>query len=127
MKKQQGFLVGHVRRVDLDLVVGVTVRDKQILIPIIVVIQKFHTPPTHQTGRRSNSQRSRHIIECPVVIVPIDRIHFLIDIRNKQVLPTILVVVGRIDTHPGTSAPVLAVPDTGFKARFFKLAILIHE
>src|SRR2546423_8566525 len=57
----------------------------------------------------------------------VDGVHLVIHIREKQILPPVLIIVGRIDTHAGAGTTILAVSDPGREADFFELAFPIDK
>src|SRR5947208_17115215 len=57
----------------------------------------------------------------------VDGVHLVIHIREKQILPPVLIIVGRIDTHAGAGTTILTVSDPGREADFFELAFPIDK
>src|SRR5256885_12061507 len=111
------------RRVHFDFVVRMSVRDEQILIAIVVVIEELYAPAAHEPRRATDSGRAGYVIEGFVVPITINGIHLLIDVGNEQVLPAILIEVGGVDAHARSSAAILTESNTGGEANFFKLAV----
>ncbi len=46
------------------------------------------------------------VAESLVLVVPINREHFLIDVGNEKVLPSVSVQIGSIDSHSGARLAV---------------------
>src|SRR5258708_6790522 len=62
------------------------------------------------------------------MIVAVDRIHFLVDVGDEQILPAVLIEIGGIDAHAGAFAPVLTVGHAGAETHLFKFSVvLVHE
>src|ERR1700740_1391306 len=108
-----------------DAVVWVAVGDKEIEIPIVIVVEKLQAPAAHQTSSAAQTHWSREIFKRQVVVVLVDGIHFLIDIGDEEVLPAVLVEIGGVYAHAGAFAAILAEGDTGLQADFLKLSILL--
>src|SRR5580704_9932035 len=112
---------------NLDLVVGMSVGEKQVEVAVVIVIKELGTPTAQEPRRAADAERASHVVKCEIVIVVIDGIHFLVDIRHKKVLPAILIIVRRIDPHARSRTSVLAISDTGVKADFFELPFAIEK
>ena len=73
------------------------VDEKEIGIAVIIVVEKLQAPAAEQLGRRRDL--TRLVGEDQLALVPIQTEELLIDIGDEQVLPTIGIVIGRINTH----------------------------
>jgi hypothetical protein len=71
----------------LDLVIRVTVCEKQIKVAIVIVVKELHAPTAHESRSAADAERAGHVVESEIVIVAIDGIHFLVNIGNEQVQP----------------------------------------
>ncbi len=69
----------------------------------------------------------RHIVEGAVVLVPVEREDFLVDVGTKRSIQPSLIEVGRIDTHARARAAIRAVGDVGVKPDFFEAASAIEK
>src|SRR5260221_124312 len=111
------------RRVHFDFVVRVSIRDEQILIAIVVIIEELYAPAAHEPGGTADSGCTGHVIEGFVVPIAINGVHLLIDVGDEQVLPAVLIEVRGVDAHARSSPAVLTEANTGSEANFFKLAV----
>src|SRR5215204_3800907 len=103
-----------------------TIRQDQIRITVVVVIEKAQAPTTEQTRRRSDFARS--INKGQVFLVLIKTEQLLVDVGHEQVLPAVAVIVCRIDTHPGSRRARIAVSDTRQQPDLLKFSFpLIYE
>src|SRR5882672_8908295 len=111
------------RRVHFDFVVRVPIRDEQVLIAIVVIIEELYAPAAHELSRAADSGCTGHVVEGFVVSITINGVHLLIDVGNEQVLPAILIEVRGVDAHARSSTALLAECNTGGETNFFKLAV----
>src|SRR5256885_12202612 len=105
-----------------DLVIGMSVGNEQIDVAIIVIVEKLYSPSTHQPCYASESHGLGHIVKCKVVIIVIDRIHLLIHISDKKVLPAVLIEIRRIHAHTGARSSILAISNPSFKPHLLKFS-----
>ena len=103
-----------------------TVGNEQIDVAVVVVIEKPQAPAAHRSSRVPDPVRRREIVEGAVLVVVIDGVHLLIHIGHAQVLPTVLVEVCGIDTHPGPGPAVSTVSDSRLDPLVLELALTIH-
>src|ERR1700722_5100683 len=102
--------------------------DKKIAVTVIVVVKKLCTPPAHKTGYSTHPEGAGLITERFVVIVAVKGIHFPIHVCDHQILPAVLIVIGRVDAHARTGAAILAVSNVGVEANLVKLTVTaVHK
>src|SRR3984885_2580161 len=82
--------------------IGMAVGDDQVEIAVVVVVEELQPPTAHQAGGSTNGRIQRDIVEAAAAVVAVERIHFVVDIGDKQIDPAILVVIGGVDTHAGS-------------------------
>src|SRR5579883_1149349 len=111
-------------QVTLDLVVGMTIHDEQIGIAVVVVVEEFYAPSAHETGDSADAGWTGHFVEREITIVLINRIHFVVDVGDKKVLPAIVVEIGGIDAHAGARPALLAESHAGIEANVRECAVL---
>ena len=83
-----------------DRIIRMAVTEQQVKIAVIVVIKKFQTPAAHQPRSHPDPIGIGNVAEHFVLIVVVERVHFLIDIGREQVDPAILIVVRCVYSHP---------------------------
>src|SRR5262249_12439300 len=88
-EQQQRLSVHDVADMFFDLVVRMAVGNEKVDIPIVVVVEEFYTPATHEPGNAAKAHRTCEIGECAVVSVAVKRVDLLIDVCDEQVLPAI--------------------------------------
>src|SRR5690349_1405740 len=57
----------------------------------------------------------------------VDGVHLVIHVGDKQILETVLIIVGGINTHAGAGPAILAIGYLGREPDFFELASTIDE
>ena len=128
MKEHERLLILHLTVQTLDEIVGIAVRQKQVEIPIIVIVEKLKSPSAHQPCRHSDSGTTCLIVKCFVVIVLVDRETLEIDVGYEQIHPSILVEIRGIQSHTRASPTVIAVSHPPRGAVFFKANFsAVHE
>src|SRR5437588_5530654 len=123
-KQEQWLLVADTARVQFDFVVGVAIGYKQIHVAVVIVIEEFHSPAAHEPRQAAEPHLSSHVFECQVMVVAVNRIHLLIDVCDEEVLPSVLVEIRRIHTHPRALPPRLVISYACFEGFFFKLSMV---
>src|SRR5262249_23769227 len=108
-------------RLNLNHVVRMAIRQNQIGIAVVIVIEETQTPAAEQTRCRPNL--AGPVDEGQIFFIVIETEQFLIDIGDEQILPTVVVVIGRIDAHSRTRRTRIAVSDSGQQTDFFKLSL----
>src|SRR5215813_14404196 len=103
-----------------DLVIRMSVGDEQIQIPIVVIVEKLYSPSAHEPCYASKSHWLSQIVEGKVVITAIDGVHLLVDIGYEEVLPAVLIEIGRIDSHARAGSPILAIGHTSLECHLLK-------
>src|SRR5215468_3128930 len=111
-----------------DLVIRMSVGNEQIEISIVVIVEKLYSPSAHEPCHASKPHWLSQIVKRKVMIAVVDGIHLLVNIGYKEVLPAVLIEIGRIDSHARAGSPILAVGNTGFESHLLKFsATLIDE
>src|SRR5260370_11422017 len=105
-KKKHRFAIAEIWVVQFNRVQVVALRDKEIVPSIVVVIQKANAPSGVQHGGARNSRAEAGIGETGVAIVLVERVALVGEIRDDQVRPAIIVIVGKVDAHAGVGAAV---------------------
>ncbi len=70
-------------RMLFDFVVGMTVRDEQVYVTVVVIIEEFQPPAAHQESCTRQAHLTCKVLKGQVVTVAINRIHLLIDVRDE--------------------------------------------
>ena len=123
LEHQQRLLVFHLLAVLLDHVVGVAVGEEQIHVAVVVEVEELQAPARQQARRLRDAVRGGDVGEELVAVVAVEREHLLVDVGHEQVLPAVLVEVGRIDAHPRARRAVGAEPHLGGQPDLFPLAL----
>src|SRR5947207_14816977 len=110
-----------------DLVVWMTVHNEQVDVAVIIVVEEFHAPSTHQPGNPANAHRSGHVVEPFVVVVSIYGLHLLVPIGNQQILPAILIEICRLHAPPGARPSLLAEAHTKWQADRRGFSVLLSR
>src|ERR1035437_9911262 len=97
-----------------------TVAEQKIEIAIVVVVEEFQSPSAHQARGRTNARRKGEVAKGLVLVVVIERVHLVIDVGLEQINPAVLIVVSRIDSHPGTWFAENIHPNSRQQTYFFK-------
>src|SRR5262249_54548980 len=103
------------------------VDDEQIEVAVIVVVEVFGAPAAHQQRCAAQARSAGQVRKSQVMVIPVDGIHFLIDVGDKKVLPAILVQVRGIHSHPPALTTVLAERHAGVETNFRKFSGLTVE
>src|SRR5262245_14926781 len=98
---------------------------KQVRIAVVIIIKKLQPPTAQQLCR--GSDLARLIGKDQFLVVVIKTEELLIDVGDEKILPTIAVVIGRINAHTGTRPPGFAVCDTRRQTDLFKLALALIQ
>src|SRR5215831_6503626 len=110
-----------------DLIVWMAIYDEQVDVAIVIVIEEFQSPPAHQPGDATDAHRPGDIVESQVVVVFVYGIHFMIHVRDEEVLPAILIEVRGIDAHPRARPPLLAEGHAGIQADVHEFSVFLVE
>src|SRR5437762_4101973 len=89
------------------MIIRVAIAEQQIHIAIIIKIKKLQSPTTEKFCRRADSCGKRDIAKALIPIVMVEREHLLIDIRNEEIDPAVLIVVGGANYIPRPGPPAL--------------------
>src|SRR5690349_10950167 len=87
------------------------IRENQIGIAVVVVIEEAQTPTTEQACGLSNLAGA--INKGQILFIVIETEQLLIDVGDEQVLPAVVVVIGRIDAHSRARRTRIAISDAG--------------
>src|SRR6185369_10581580 len=109
VKEQRRLPVSYAGMQGLDQVVRIPVREEQIKIAIIVIVEKLKPPSAHETSCGGDTRGKRLIIKSFVMVILVDGEHLSIDIGDEEVHPAVLVEIGGIHAHARTRASLGAV------------------
>src|SRR5436853_107732 len=98
-----------------------TVRQNQIRVAVVVVIEKTQAPATEKT--RCCSNLARLVDEGQILLVLIETEQLLIDVGDEQILPAIAVDIRSVNAHSRAWRTRITVRDASHQAFLFKLAI----
>src|SRR5207244_13322254 len=111
----------------IDVVVGMAVAEDEIEVAVVIVVEEFEAPAAHELSGGADAGSNGGVAEGFVLVVVIERIHFLIDIGDKEIGPAVLVVVGSVHAHTGARASVSAVAQTRDEAYLVEFSLLVDE
>ena len=103
------------------------VAKQEIKVAVIVIVKELHAPSAHQLGGRPNPGRCGKVTKCLVLVVVIQRKHFLVYVGDEQVGPSILIVVSSVHTHTRTCTAVGAVAHPCQHTVLFEFPFSIEE
>src|SRR5260370_33535836 len=103
-KKKHRFAIAEIWVVEFNSVQVVALRDKKIFPSIVVVIQKANAPSGVRHGGARNTSAEAGIGETGGAIVLVERVALVGEIRDDQVRPAVIVIVGEVDAHAGVGA-----------------------
>src|SRR5260370_37782056 len=89
VEQKQWLFVFHLYRVTIDHVVRVAIGQKKIDRAIIVVIEILQPPAAQQSCSASHAMRLSGIAKSFIFIVFVNRKHLVINVGDKQTLPSI--------------------------------------
>ena len=89
----------HTRVVHLDEIIGMPINQKQVGITIVIIIKEAQSPTAKKLRGRCDFARLIRKGEILLIVIKTEKL--LLDICDEQVLPSIPVVVCRIDAHSG--------------------------
>src|SRR5713226_1235981 len=122
-KKKHRFAIAEIWVVQFNSVQVVALRDKEIFPSIVVVIQKANAPSGVQHGGARNAGAEAGIGETGVTIVLVERVALVGEIRDDQVRPAIIVIVGEVDAHTGVGAAVTVNGNLREQADLFERSV----
>src|SRR5207249_8309283 len=119
-QKKHGFAVMEIGIADLDGVKIVALGDQEILPTVIVVVEEAYAPSGVGHGDASDAGREAVVGESRVAVVLVEGVALVGKVRNDQIRPAVIIIVGEIDAHTGEGAAVAVDGDFGEEAHFFK-------
>src|SRR5215472_3779688 len=87
--QQHGFAVMQMRVLEFNGVDIVSLRDQQVLPPVIVVVHETKAPARMQTGHPSKAGGKTRISKAAIAVVPVERVDLVSEIVNHEVRKTI--------------------------------------
>ena len=78
------------------------VAKKQVHVAVVVVVKKLYAPPTQHFRGGGDSRAGSDIVERFVLVVVVQRKRFVIHVRNEQIDPAILIIIGGVNAHSGS-------------------------
>src|ERR1700730_87237 len=88
--------------------------DENIFPAIIIEIQKLHPEAEKGHANGTETRAPLEIGELAVVIVMVEVVGVIREVSLYYVRPTVVIVIGGVDPHPGLLTPVPAISDAGF-------------
>src|SRR3954471_23487780 len=95
----------------------------QVGIPVHIEIEEPDAPSAVHLGSGADTAYTRLIGEGEISMVAVNGEAFAVKVRDKEILPTVVVVIGRIHTHSGTGRAIGTVSHSGFHSNFVEGAI----
>src|SRR5580658_6571868 len=113
----------------IDAVVHMPLRNKYILVAIIVEVGYAQPPAAHFRGDLRQSGSATGIGKCSISIVAIQGIALETQIVDQQVEPAVVVVVSCVHSHPRISVAVFIQRNSGESTDFLKgpVAIVMQQ
>src|SRR5581483_1002630 len=103
------------------------IRQEQMQITVVVIVEELQSPSAHQASRLAHSILHRHIVESLIVVVLIERIHSVIDIGDEKVHPAVLIEIRPINSHAGPRASLCAILNPPLLPNLLETAAAVHE
>src|SRR6266446_2879779 len=126
LKHQQRLFVFYARSAHLDKVVGMAIYQQQIRVTVVVIIEEPQSPTAQHL--RCGSYFSGLIRKSQILPVVIKTEELSIDVRHKEILPAIAIIVCRVYSHSRARFAVLTEGYPSRQSDFFKFsAALIDE
>ena len=123
VEEQQRLLVLHHLAVLADHVVGVTVGEEQIDVPVVVVVEELQAPAAEKPRRLRDAVGRGDVREELAAVVLVKREHLLVDVGDEEILLAVAVEVGRVHAHAGPRRAVGAERDFRREADLFPFAL----
>src|SRR5262249_27267225 len=101
------------------------VNQEQIRITIVVIIKEFQAPAAQHLSRRRDL--TRLIREDQIFLVVVKTEKLVIDVGDEEVLPSISVIVRRINAHSGAWSTGVAVSNPCSQSYLLKLSLTFIE
>ena len=86
------------------------VGQKQVHVPVHVEVQKLQSPAAQEPGGLSHLIGMGEIAKQFIPLILVEGEHLLVHVGHEQILPSVLIEVGGIDSHAGAGFPVGAEP-----------------
>ena len=96
---------------------------KKILPAVIVKVEKAHAPSRMRKGHPPEAGSETVVGKTTVSAVFVKGIHLVGQVVNHHVRQTVIVVVGKVHSHPCERAAVCVDGHLGKKPNFFKRSI----
>ena len=107
----------------LDGVEVVALGDEEIFPAIVVIVEETDAPPRVGHGEAGDTGSEAGVSKSGVAIVLVEGVALVGEIRDDQIGPAIVIIIGEIDTHASVSAAVAVNGDFGEEADFFEGAV----
>src|SRR5882762_3350319 len=129
VKQHERLFVSDLAVQGADEVIRIAVGEKQIQVPVIVIVKKFQTPATHEFCGLADAGRKRYVVKCFVMIVFVYGEHFAVEVRHEQVHPSTIVEIGGVHAHAGSRPAAITVSNAGSRGDLieFSLATIDEE
>ena len=90
---------------------------------VIVIVEKFHTPAAEQARGLCDCVFVRGVEEGFILVVGVEREHFVVDVADEQIFPAVGIDVRCVDAHARARLTVLAEADPGNRADLLPLVV----
>ena len=104
----------------LDPVVRMTVGNDQVLVSVMIRIEKPDSPAAVHVRRHADSGWTGLVGITVVPAIPIDREFLAVEVADEEILAAIAIVVGRVDPHPRPRCSVGVVSHFGCQPDFLE-------
>src|SRR5262245_18661709 len=106
----------------LDRVHGMTLPNKQVLPPVIVVIEKVRAPTGVEQGDPSYSTGAGNIVERAVAVSK-QGIFLVRERVDEQIRPPVVIIVFKHDSHAGKASALIVERNSTLQAKLFEGAV----
>src|SRR4051812_36597696 len=100
----------------------------EVVIPVVIDIEETNTPAAVHLSRGSDPCRAGFIGEQQLATIPINGKSLAVEVADEQILQTIAIVIGRIDSHSRSGISVRGVGNPGLQSDLIELSVAaIHK
>src|SRR6266550_9333551 len=116
MKEKRPLGITDAERLSFYLRINVPVSNEQIGPAVVIEIKKLCAKPEERNADRADSRCACNICELTIVIVMVEIVGIVGEIRFHNVGPAIAIIVSSIDAHARLFSPVGTVSHARFGA-----------
>src|ERR1041384_5292904 len=102
-----------------------TVGDEQIDPTVVVIVEEFRSPPDVRQTDGCNFCRIRNIGKGVWSIAAVQRVVVVVEVRDKQIQLSIMIIVSQRHTHRSLLAPILINGSSRLKPDLLKRAVTV--